>query len=109
MVYHLDVDSGDIVPLVDLSSYDRSELPDRDTVSPSASELIPTSPVLSPDYRAIIVANHAKTQVLAFPFDGQFGEPITLVESEELKTYGATAMAGSDGTLLIGGNLFIPD
>ena len=109
MVYHLDLDNGDIVPLVDMTEYTLSDLPNSDDPRPSASEFIPITPVLSPDYRAVIVANHAQTRISAIPFDGQFSEPITLMENEDIKPYGATAMVGSNGALLMGGNLFISD
>ena len=116
MVYHMDVDSGDVIPLVDLTAYTEDELiesvfpEDADSVSPLAeSDFIPISPVLSPDYRGVIAINASRTAILAIPFDGQFGEPVTLYESDEMELFGLTSMMGSNGTALIAGNLFTSD
>jgi hypothetical protein len=115
MVYHMDLASSDIVPLVDLSSYTKGELLDAvlreaDDSSPLAEpEFIPTSPILSPDYRGVIVTNGNRTAILTIPFDGQFGDPVTLYEADDMELFGRTSMMGNDGTALIAGNLFIQD
>ncbi len=115
MVYHMYLDSGDIIPLIDLTAYTKDELLEaayigEDGVSPLAeTDFIPFTPVLSPDYRGLILANSSRTGILAIPFDGQFGEPVILYEADEMQLFGRISMMGSDGTALIAGNLFTSD
>ncbi len=115
MVFHMVIDSGEIIPLVDLTAYTKDELVESvfseegEESTLSGSDFIPIAPVLSPDYRGVVVGNVDRTAILSIPFDGQFGDPTILYEAEEMKLFGSTSMMGSDGTAMIAGNVFLSD
>lgn len=115
MVFHMGIDSGEIIPLVDLTAYTKDELiesvfsEEGEESTLSGSDFIPIAPVLSPDYRGVVVGNVDRTAILSIPFDGQFGDPTILYEAEEMKLFGSTSMMGSDGTAMIAGNVFLSD
>lgn len=112
MLYEVDVDTGDVTPLLDFSPYTKEEFLKSTQISVSPSYYAPYAPVLSLDGRGIIMGNRAVNGggVALILFDALDVDPIILYQGYDIKIESDnTAMIASNGTLLLNGNLLIAD
>lgn len=112
MVYHMDIDSGEIVPMADLSAYSKEDIFDADLDADiPISALVLRHPVLAPDFNGIIAiaGPQPETFITAIPFDGSPGEPTVLYRTSEITYGGDASTVGSDGSVILLGILLQAD
>lgn len=103
MAYHMRLSDGEILPMIDLSSYERADLLD------DVQHLVPLSPAIAPDYSGVIFMNLNQPQVVGVSFDGEWGDYQTLYEGDDLIFAEDTVIVAQDGTAMLNGNLLRPD
>lgn len=115
VLYHIDIASGQISPLTDFSDVtvaDSFRIDPETGLSPSF--YTPRSAAISPDGASPVVFHFAAAEPLAgltaYVLEDGVYQPRTLIESFEFDRLPTDrASAGSDGTLLIFGYLFVPE
>lgn len=114
MLYHINVNSLEVVPLIDFSEFAMEELPEEDENGFTLGYYFPDYPVVSPNGDAVIYLQSSfdgTISVVAVPVsNGVVGEAITLVEATEGIDIlpSSTATMSRDGKILLRGILFIP-
>lgn len=112
MVYHMDLDNREIIPLADLSAYSIEDILEADLdANVPISALLIRQPVLAPDFNGIIAITspQPETFITAIPFDGSPGEPTVLYRTDEIEYGGNASTVGSDGSVILLGILLQAD
>jgi len=110
MVHHIDLNSGDIIPAIDLSDFTVEEF--RNSADEGDSDLIvPLSAALAPDYQGVVILHLVQdnTTLTYIPFDGDFGDPQELFSTDEAPPFTQVVQIGLNGNLLMSRFLFEND